>query len=254
MATSSRCVGACLPCRPSDVVLPAHVPRTAIDHACPLVHAHGGVCSTGFLLGPMRQLKNMFHKKRVITTCVYLVALILTLVVAFAVRGYVLSAVRVRAVASTALLRAIVTPSCKAWPVGAAYLTRVCACCDTRCAGPPSAWGLHRPRTLPSRWCASSSSSWRSSGTVLTRQRARHTLMFVRQCTHHVLTSFGCRGLSVPRAVAQVRSQLHSVRPQHCQEVHDQLLFVDAHQQHREAWTESRARSSATLFAREARG
>ena len=38
------------------------------------------------MVGPCRQLKNMFHKKRVITTIVYLTFLILTLVVAFAVR------------------------------------------------------------------------------------------------------------------------------------------------------------------------
>ena len=42
------------------------------------------LCGTGFLVGPCRQLKNMFHKKRVITTIVYLTFLILTLVVAFA--------------------------------------------------------------------------------------------------------------------------------------------------------------------------
>jgi hypothetical protein len=39
--------------------------------------------STGFLIGPVRQLKNMFHRKRAVATLIYLGALIGTLAVAF---------------------------------------------------------------------------------------------------------------------------------------------------------------------------
>lgn len=38
--------------------------------------------STAFLVGPWQQVKNMFHKKRVVATIVYLAALVATLVVA----------------------------------------------------------------------------------------------------------------------------------------------------------------------------
>lgn len=41
--------------------------------------------STAFLFGPMRQLKNMFHSKRIVATLIYLATLIGTLVVAFTV-------------------------------------------------------------------------------------------------------------------------------------------------------------------------
>jgi Got1/Sft2-like family len=39
--------------------------------------------STGFLVGPVKQCKNMFHQKRIWATLIYLVILIITLVVAF---------------------------------------------------------------------------------------------------------------------------------------------------------------------------
>jgi hypothetical protein len=45
------------------------------------------VMSTGFLIGPKRQLKLAFHKKRVIATVTFLAAMILTLVAVFVVRG-----------------------------------------------------------------------------------------------------------------------------------------------------------------------
>jgi hypothetical protein len=43
------------------------------------------LCSTLFLYGPWSQIKKMFDKTRVIATSVYLAALVLTLVAAFAV-------------------------------------------------------------------------------------------------------------------------------------------------------------------------
>ena len=39
--------------------------------------------STGFLVGPMRQVRNMFHRKRITATFLYLGALAATLGVAF---------------------------------------------------------------------------------------------------------------------------------------------------------------------------
>ncbi len=42
--------------------------------------------STAFLVGPVKQLKNMFAQKRIIATIVFLSAMILTLVVAIVVR------------------------------------------------------------------------------------------------------------------------------------------------------------------------
>lgn len=39
--------------------------------------------STGFLVGPLRQLKSMFAKKRIIATAVYVVSMAMTLFVAF---------------------------------------------------------------------------------------------------------------------------------------------------------------------------
>lgn len=39
--------------------------------------------ATGFLVGPKRQCKLMFKKKRIVATVVFFLALILTLVVAF---------------------------------------------------------------------------------------------------------------------------------------------------------------------------
>jgi hypothetical protein len=42
-------------------------------------------CSTTFLFGPLRQIKNMFAMKRIVATLIYLSALIGTLVVAFTV-------------------------------------------------------------------------------------------------------------------------------------------------------------------------
>lgn len=40
------------------------------------------LCSTAFLIGPRKQLKNMFARKRIIATVVYLLAIILTILVA----------------------------------------------------------------------------------------------------------------------------------------------------------------------------
>jgi hypothetical protein len=45
--------------------------------------------STAFLVGPVKQLKNMFAQKRIIATIVFLSAMILTLVVAIVVRRLV---------------------------------------------------------------------------------------------------------------------------------------------------------------------
>jgi len=43
------------------------------------------LCSTGFLVGPMRQLKMMLKPTRLIATIVYVAALVLTLVAAFVI-------------------------------------------------------------------------------------------------------------------------------------------------------------------------
>mmetsp|Transcript_19307 Transcript_19307/g.22215 ORF Transcript_19307/g.22215 Transcript_19307/m.22215 type:complete len:202 (+) Transcript_19307:141-746(+) len=51
-----------------------------------LVYSGGNILSimsASFLCGPKRQFKNMFHKKRKVTTIVYLSSLLVTLVVAF---------------------------------------------------------------------------------------------------------------------------------------------------------------------------
>ncbi|MES1913088.1 MAG: hypothetical protein MHM6MM_005317 [Cercozoa sp. M6MM] len=45
------------------------------------------IAGSMFLMGPMKQLKRMFDKKRVIATVVYLVSLVLTLVVAFTIKN-----------------------------------------------------------------------------------------------------------------------------------------------------------------------
>lgn len=45
----------------------------------------GSDCSTGFMVGPIRQIKNMFHPKRWLTTLVVIGALIGTLLVAILV-------------------------------------------------------------------------------------------------------------------------------------------------------------------------
>jgi len=44
------------------------------------------LASTGFLVGPLRQLKSMFDPTRVITTIVFLAAMIMTLLSALLVR------------------------------------------------------------------------------------------------------------------------------------------------------------------------
>eukprot|EP00301_Raphidiophrys_heterophryoidea_P021573 c5963_g1_i1.p1 GENE.c5963_g1_i1~~c5963_g1_i1.p1 ORF type:complete len:182 (-),score=22.51 c5963_g1_i1:256-759(-) len=44
------------------------------------------LCSSGFLVGPCKQVKNMFAPTRRIATCVYFVAMILTIIVAFATK------------------------------------------------------------------------------------------------------------------------------------------------------------------------
>ncbi len=44
------------------------------------------LCSTAFVVGPMKQVKNMFAEKRIIATIVFLSAMVLTLVVAIVVR------------------------------------------------------------------------------------------------------------------------------------------------------------------------
>lgn len=44
------------------------------------------LCSTTLLFGPMRQIRNMFHRKRVVATLMYLAALVGTLAVALEVR------------------------------------------------------------------------------------------------------------------------------------------------------------------------
>ena len=46
------------------------------------------LCSTAFLVGPVKQIKNMFAEKRLIATIVFLVSMIITLVVAIAVRPH----------------------------------------------------------------------------------------------------------------------------------------------------------------------
>ena len=60
------------------------------------------ILSTLFIMGPWAQLKNMFHANRVVATCVYLGALVATLVVAFTVKDagiFVLVLVGVQVVA-----------------------------------------------------------------------------------------------------------------------------------------------------------
>ena len=41
------------------------------------------VCSSGFLFGPKRQCRSMFAARRIYATCIYLGAMLLTLIVAF---------------------------------------------------------------------------------------------------------------------------------------------------------------------------
>jgi len=53
------------------------------------------ICSTAFLVGPMRQLKMMMNPNRIIATIIYLVALILTLVAAFVLKSQLLVLVAV---------------------------------------------------------------------------------------------------------------------------------------------------------------
>lgn len=45
------------------------------------------LASTAFLVGPKRQVKNMFKKKRIVATCVYLAMVIITIVVAVKVQS-----------------------------------------------------------------------------------------------------------------------------------------------------------------------
>ena len=45
------------------------------------------LCSTGFLMGPVTQIKNMFHSNRIGATLAYLVMIAVTLSVAFAYEG-----------------------------------------------------------------------------------------------------------------------------------------------------------------------
>ncbi|KAI8049571.1 Got1/Sft2-like family-domain-containing protein [Syncephalis plumigaleata] len=49
------------------------------------------LCSTGFLIGPMRQLKTMFAKVRVVATIIYIVALVGTLLVAIVLKSVILT-------------------------------------------------------------------------------------------------------------------------------------------------------------------
>lgn len=45
-------------------------------------------CSTCFLVGPMKQLKNMFAEKRLIATIIVIVSFVLTLIAAIVVNIY----------------------------------------------------------------------------------------------------------------------------------------------------------------------
>jgi len=45
------------------------------------------ICSTGFLIGPMRQIKNMSAESRWIAALIYAGAMVLTLVAAFAIKS-----------------------------------------------------------------------------------------------------------------------------------------------------------------------
>ena len=49
------------------------------------------ICSTAFLVGPMRQFKNMFANRRIVATMIFLVMMILTLVVAIKAHSIILS-------------------------------------------------------------------------------------------------------------------------------------------------------------------
>jgi len=53
------------------------------------------ICSTAFLVGPMRQLKMMMNPNRLIATIVYVLALALTLVAAFLIKSQLLVLVAV---------------------------------------------------------------------------------------------------------------------------------------------------------------
>lgn len=47
------------------------------------------VYSTCFLVGPMRQLKNMFDKKRIIATIIVVISFVLTLIAAIVVSVFI---------------------------------------------------------------------------------------------------------------------------------------------------------------------
>jgi hypothetical protein len=47
------------------------------------------ICATGFLMGPMKQLKSMFAPVRIIATLVFIGLLITTLVVAFQTKNFI---------------------------------------------------------------------------------------------------------------------------------------------------------------------
>ena len=51
--------------------------------------------STGFLVGPARQCKNMFHRKRVVATLIFLIALAATLGVAIGTKSMLLTLIMI---------------------------------------------------------------------------------------------------------------------------------------------------------------
>jgi len=58
-----------------------------------VLYTLGNICmlgSTIFLVGPMRQLKNMFASTRIIATIMYILAIALTLVAAFVIKSTIL--------------------------------------------------------------------------------------------------------------------------------------------------------------------
>ena len=67
--------------------LSGDISRFAIPYA---IGAIFSILGSMFLCGPLKQLKSMFHKKRVITTIVFLLAIIMVLVSALAIESPIL--------------------------------------------------------------------------------------------------------------------------------------------------------------------
>jgi hypothetical protein len=78
------CMGALMSILSSFALIKGDITSFAIFYSCGNIIA---LASTGFVWGPKKQLKKMFHKSRAIATTIYLVLLLATLIVACADLG-----------------------------------------------------------------------------------------------------------------------------------------------------------------------